>query len=147
MSHNQWQSGGRPQHGGYQDQPTLETTDIKFADIQAELFNSIAKRTAETLASGKREVNKSTQIRRFYDELLMWETKSTQNPDKFSEYLPFIRMLNAKVAYAEGRGHVDANFTRFMAHCLQQVNDSNTLRTFKLFFEAMLGFYKLEKKD
>lgn len=143
----QKQGGGYGNKLPYQEQPTLETTDIQFATIKAELFDSVAKRTAETLASSKSHINKSTQIRRFYDELLMWEMKATQNPDKFDEYLPFIRMLNAKVAYAEGRGHVDSNFTRFMNHCLQQVKDAQTLRIFKLFFEAMLGFYKLEKKD
>lgn len=133
---------------GWDDpKPTLETSSIKFNPIDAELFNSIALNTAKTLAASGREQNKSTQIRRFYDELLMWETKVTQNPEKFGEYLPFIRMLNAKAAYAEGRKHVDNNFTAFMQHCLQQVTDDKTLRTFKLFFEAMLGFYKLEKKD
>lgn len=121
---------------------------IKFNLIDAELFNNVAQQTAQTLAdTQRREQNKSTQIRRFYDELLMWETKATQNPSKFAEYLPFIRMLNAKAAYAEGRGHVDSNFTMLIQHCLQQVTDDKTLRTFKLFFEAMLGFYKLEKKD
>ena len=133
---------------GWDDpKPTLETSSIKFNPIDAELFNSIALNTAKTLAASGREQNKSTQIRRFYDELLMWEAKVTQNPEKFGEYLPFIRMLNAKAAYAEGRKHVDNNFTAFMQHCLQQVTDDKTLRTFKLFFEAMLGFYKLEKKD
>ncbi len=133
---------------GWDDpKPTLETSSIKFNPIDAELFNSVALNTAKTLAASGREQNKSTQIRRFYDELLMWETKVTQNPGKFDEYLPFIRMLNAKAAYAEGRKHVDNNFTAFMQHCLQQVTDDKTLRTFKLFFEAMLGFYKLEKKD
>ena len=152
MNHNQ--RPGKPQpnsgHGAktsYQEHPTLETADIKFTDLKANLFDSVAKRTAVTLADSKREANKSTQIRRFYDELMMWENKTSLNPEKFPEYLPFIRMLNAKVAYAEGRGHVDANFTRFMNHCLQQVTDAKTLRIFKLFFEAMLGFYKLEKKD
>lgn len=121
---------------------------IKFNPIDAELFNSVAQQTAQTLAdTQRREQNKSTQIRRFYDELLMWDAKATQNPEKFGEYLPFIRMLNAKVAYAEGRGHVDSNFTTLMQHCLKQVSDDKTLRTFKLFFEAMLGFYKLVGKD
>jgi CRISPR-associated protein Csm2 len=143
----QKQGNGYGNKPSYQDQPTLETSDISFKEIKAELFNSVAQRTAQTLASSAREVNKSTQIRRFYDELLMWEMKTSQNESKFNEYLPFILMLNAKVAYAEGRKHVDTNFTRFMNHCLGQVKDAASLRTFKLFFEAMLGFYKLEKKD
>ncbi|MGB0848568.1 MAG: type III-A CRISPR-associated protein Csm2 [Thiolinea sp.] len=128
---------------------TLETSEIILnADtINPELFNGVAMRTAQALATGKQFMNKSTQIRRFYDELLMWHSKAEANEAKFAEYLPFIRMLNAKVAYAEGRKHVDANFTLFMQHCLGQVDSVETLRRFKLFFEAMLGFYKLEKKD
>lgn len=130
---------------------TLETSDICFTPkspettINPALFDSIAYRTAQTLAMSEREQNKPTQIRRFYDELMMWDNKVNLHKEKFPEYLPFIRMLNAKVAYAEGRKHVDSNFTRFMQHSLSQVTDAKTLHTFKLFFEAMLGFYKLEK--
>jgi CRISPR-associated protein Csm2 len=129
------------------EEVTLDTHDIKFTPIDAELFNSVAERSAETLAGKGKDVNKSTQIRRFYDELLLWDSKVNQNPEKFPEYLPFIRMLNAKVAYARGRKHVDRNFSRFIEHSLGQVNDAATLRTFKLFFEAMLGFYKLKRPD
>lgn len=148
--------GHKPQQGfsgkpksDRRDQPetTLDTSKIVFKPVDPELFDSVARATAQTLAATKREVNKSTQIRRFYDEVLMWESKVSQNPDRFNEYLPFIRMLNAKAAYAQGRGHVDENFTCFMRHALQRVDDAQTLRTFKLFFEAMLGFFKLEKKD
>ncbi len=120
---------------------------FEFEPISAELFDEKAKQLAEKLANTGRAVNKPTQIRRFYDELMMWDAKVAQNPDKFDEYLPFIRMLNAKVAYAEGRGHVDANFADFMRCALEQVKDAKTLHTFKLFFEAMLGFYKLAKQD
>ncbi len=57
----------------------------------------------------------------------------------------FIRMLNAKAAYAEGRKHVDKSFVDLMAHGLKQVTDPAALRHFKLFFEAFLGFYKAER--
>lgn len=144
----------RSQKGRDDPKPSLNTTEISFRPkanektINPELFNGIAQRTAHILAIGSnKEQNKASQIRRFYDELMMWETKTSLNAEKFPEYLPFIRMLNAKAAYAEGRKHVDNNFTLFMHHCLQQVIDADTLRIFKLFFEAMLGFYKLEKKD
>jgi CRISPR-associated protein Csm2 len=104
----------------------------------------VAKRTAEKIAGDKYR-NKPSQIRQFYDELVMWEEKVRQSPARFGEYLPFIRMLNAKAAYAEGRKHVDQNFVELIAHCLGQVSDERTLRNFKLFFEAFLGFYKLER--
>ena len=69
--------------------------------------------------------------------------------------LPFIRMMNAKVAYAKGRnqkedkrdrtGLVDKNFVDLFSPCIKQVNSYKTLRNFKLFFEAFMGFYKVER--
>jgi CRISPR-associated protein Csm2 len=77
--------------------------DIKIGKtgekLDPELFNIIAKTAAKEVASGGDRVNKSTQLRKFYDELVLWDNKVLLHPEKFDEYLPFIRMLNAKVAY------------------------------------------------
>jgi len=122
----------------------LTKTDNK---LDPELFNTVAKLAAEKVASGGDRVNKSTQLRKFYDEIVLWDNKlqmhsKTIQADKFGEYLPFIRMLNAKVAYAEGRKLVDHNFVSLLNKSLQQVTDTETLHTFKLFMEAFMGFYK-----
>ena len=77
----------------------------------------------------------------------MWETKVSQSRERFEEYLPFIRMMNAKVAYSRGRSLVDDNFRATFERCIAQVTDERTLRHAKLFLEAFLGFYKVEKKD
>ena len=47
--------------------------------------------------------NKSTQIRGFYDELVNWQQRIGGSEEKFKQYEAFIRMMNAKVAYAYGR--------------------------------------------
>ena len=114
--------------------------------IEAELFNDIAQQAAKKIAQDKNR-NKSTQLRRFYDELVLWETRANQQPAKFAEYLPFIRMLNAKAAYAEGRKLVDSTFVELLSHTLKEVNSAETLTTCKLFWEAFLGFYKQERQD
>ncbi|KAB2935121.1 MAG: type III-A CRISPR-associated protein Csm2 [Candidatus Contendobacter sp.] len=131
-----------------QDEPTLVTSKIVFTKpLNPDLFNGVARQVAETIAEN-RNTNKPSQIRKFYDELCLWETKVNQDPQKseacFAEYLPFILMLNAKVAYAHGRKPmlVDANFVKLIGHCLQQVEKPETLRICKIFFEAFLGFYK-----
>ncbi|MDP2365194.1 MAG: type III-A CRISPR-associated protein Csm2 [Ignavibacteria bacterium] len=121
----------------------LKLIDKKLID--AELFNNTAKQEAQNVAAGGDRVNKPTQLRRFYDEVVMWENKTTLHPDKFAEYLPFIRMINAKVAYAKGRNLVDERFVGMMNECLKQVECAETLRTFKLFMEAFMGFYKQER--
>ncbi|MBS3965080.1 MAG: type III-A CRISPR-associated protein Csm2 [Methylomonas sp.] len=121
---------------------------ISLENIEPDLFDSVAKETAETIAETKKELNKPTQLRKFYDEIVMWDSKTTLHPQKFGEYLPFIKMLNAKIAYAQGRKLVDSNFVDLISHCLSKVNNEKTLHTFKLFMEAFMGFYKqVREKD
>lgn len=115
--------------------------------LDPELFNGIAQAMARAVANADRYANKSTQLRRFYDELVLWETRVNQQPEKFPEYLPFIRMLNAKAAYAEGRKLVDRTFVGLLHHSLAEVKDPDTLTTCKLFWEAFMGFYKQERGD
>lgn len=117
---------------------------ITLNPVAADLFDKTAKAQAKAVADDKR-VNKPSQLRKFYDEIVMWEQKASLHPDKFQEYLPFIRMLNAKVAYAKGRNLVDDKFVNLMSEGLRQVDSAESLRTFKLFMEAFMGFYKQER--
>lgn len=122
--------------------PELSLDDITFSgDLSSELFNSIPKRCAEVIGNNSKQ-NKPSQLRRFYDELSMWQTRIGQDDARFKELYPFILMLNAKAAYAQGRQLVDRNFVRLVEHCLKQAQDARTLGYAKLFFEAFLGFYK-----
>lgn len=121
---------------------------INLKQIQPELFSDIAKQSAINIA-GERDsrTNKATQLRKFYDEIVMWDNKVAMHPEKFTEYLPFIRMLNAKAAYAQGRKLVDYKYVTLLSECLQQVENAETMRTFKLFMEAFMGFYKQERPN
>lgn len=131
--------------GDRRDQERVEsiktTGQLIFVPLNTELFNSVAREKAKMIADNNK-ANKSSQIRKFYDELCMWETKVSLEPTRFNDYLPFILMLNAKLAYAKGRKLVDDNFVKLIGDCLKQVKDPETLRICKLFFEAFLGFYK-----
>jgi CRISPR-associated protein Csm2 len=150
---------GQERHGGYQDRQIqqIDIGKIRFKNIDAELFSNIAKKAAQDIAANTKS-NKPTQLRRFYDEIVMWDQKISmlsnkdQRAAKFAEYLPFIKMLNAKVAYAEGRknsgqGLVDFNYVTLIGKCLEQVDSPETMHTFKLFMEAFMGFYKQERRD
>lgn len=158
MNPSQHRGGGRGsdrtggQHGRsgnrehQREQSTIDTSRIRLKagkgeTLAADLFDSIAEAAARDIANGKK--NKQTQIRRFYDEVVMWEEKIRRNPERFGEYLPFLRMINAKAAYARGRDHVDPNFVKLINHCLEQVDSLESLQNFKLFFEAFMGFYKV----
>ncbi|QWF71558.1 type III-A CRISPR-associated protein Csm2 [Methylomonas paludis] len=133
---------GNAYRGGHDEKPEpLDTSKIRFKDIHADLFDSVAQKVAETIADNRKS-NKPTQLRRFYNEIVMWENKASLQPDRFDEYLPFIRMINAKAAYAKGRTLIDDNFVKLLHDSLDQVDSVKTLQIFKLFMEAFMGFYK-----
>ena len=104
-------------------------------------------RTYEWTIERSKDANKSTQIRKFYDELTMWVAKS-KDEETLSRNLPFIRMMNAKVAYANGRKHVDDKFREWFSTCMYSIRSADetsltSLRNFQTLFEAFLGFYKI----
>ncbi len=110
----------------------------------AELFNAEAERVARKLheSAGNSGKNKSTQIRRFYDELVGWNERVGNEDEKFKEMEAFIKMLNAKVAYAKGRNLVDESFESWFRECIAATTNATALKHFRLHFEAVLGFLK-----
>jgi CRISPR-associated protein Csm2 len=126
---------------------SIDVSKISLAEPSAELYNEIADSMAKAVSdsgkSDRKEKNKSTQLRKFYDEIVMWDQRVKTNPDKFNEYLPLIRMINAKVAYAKGRELVDDEFFNLMKRCISQVTDAKTFGNCKKFLEAFMGFYKM----
>lgn len=131
--------------------PPIDTHDIRLGEISDELYAGIAESKAKFIAQNCRgEHNKSSQLRRFYDELCLWNEKinsgsNEERSARYKELAPLIKMLNAKVVYAEGRKHVDGNFVALFRHLIGQVTDPRTLDQAKLFMEAFMGFYKAYK--
>ena len=153
----------RPPSGGPRgsDRPapapaaSFDNTQVKLGadDLPELLFADIAQEAARTIAAaGAGRNNKSSQLRKFYDELVMWHDKlafektADARAAKYRELAPFIKMMNAKVAYARGRGHVDQNFEQLFSHLISQIACPATLKNAKLFMEAVLGFLKAEEK-
>ena len=127
----------------------LNINEIKFGgEKPTEIFSDIAQRAAQHIKQSN-NVNKTTQLRKFYDELAMWNDRvqlARENKEnKFQELAPFIKILKAKVAYARGRKHVDDHFLEVFNRCIDQANNVETLRDAKLFMEAVMGFCKLEE--
>lgn len=100
-----------------------------------ELFNKTASDWAKKI-----ERTKKTQLRNFYDRVL--ELQSEIEKNSFEDILPFIKMLNSKVAYAVNRRVASREFEQMMNECIDQIDSVQKFETFKLFFEAVLGFYK-----
>jgi CRISPR-associated protein Csm2 len=88
------------------------------------------------------DANKSSQIRRFYDEIIRYQNAGEA---AFAANLPFVRMVCAHAAYAKTRKLVDANFVAFLQDGLRKVETYNDLKMFRTLFEAVIGF--LPKKN
>jgi CRISPR-associated protein Csm2 len=133
---------------------SISVDDIKLqVPLSVNLFDSIAKDKAATVAMARKDnLNESTQLRKFYDELVMWfdkvhlERTKDAKASKYTEVAPYIKMMNAKVAYAKGRNHVDDSFEAMFSHCIKSITDAETLKHAKLFMEAFMGFYKAQEK-
>ena len=109
-----------------------------------ELFNETARKWAEKIGTGVQ----NTQMRKFYDQVLDLVQKSKHmNEEEFSsDLLPFVKMINSKVAYASTRSSagskiVNKEFVNMMTTCINQIQTKKDLNTFKLFFEAVIGFH------
>jgi len=117
-----------------------EKNDKKIIKLKdKELFDSVAKEWAEAINRTKK-----TQARNFYDKILDLEKKIKE--DDFESVYPFIKMLNSKVAYGVSRRVVSDKFQEMMEQSLKQIDNTKEgeqkFKHFKLFFEAVLGFFK-----
>lgn len=122
--------------------------EIKFWDdveaelVNTELFSDVANKWAEAVKKdGRDKSNKISQIRKFYDEVLFYHGR-VKNEEEFKKMLPYLKILNAKAFYAEGRGHVTELFKKFIMDSISQVKTKKDLDVFVKFFEAFMGFYR-----
>lgn len=118
--------------------------DKKNKLIEPNLFSNEAENLAKKVANeGTNSCNKRSQIRKFYDEVLNFSARVGNDHKEFEKMLPYLKMLNAKAAYAKGRGLISDSFKDFISTALQQVNDKDDFEVFKGLFEAFMGYYRL----
>ena len=117
--------------------------EVSLSDpLDPEIFGNTARKADEHVASGKG--NEATQLRKFYDEFILWFERVETEPERLTEYLPFIRMIKAKVAYAQARSVVDDRYVGMIERLVDQIDgkDPKTLKRAKTFLEAFTGYYK-----
>ena len=122
--------------------------------IDPELFSAKAEKLAKQISTeGSDRTNNPTQIRKFYDEVLRFDSmikaiSEERQKDEFDKLLPYIKMLNAKAAYALGRNKlISEGFKDFIASAVGKINDKDDFDAFAGFFEAFMGFYKFTYKN
>ncbi|MDO8948670.1 MAG: type III-A CRISPR-associated protein Csm2 [Desulfocapsaceae bacterium] len=87
--------------------------------------------------------NKSSQLRRYFDEIVRLSTQAKANGSDINMILPQVHMLVAKVAYAKGRNLVTESFVEMMKSGINQIHDKDDLLVFANFLESFIGFYKM----
>ncbi len=113
------------------------------------LFSKKAEELSKLLAaecenSRGKKINKRTQIRRFYDEVIRLGMAAKSQKSDWDSILPLVHMLVAKAAYARGRELVSDTFVEFIRSSIEQVKDPKDLGVFSNFFEAFMGFYRAD---
>lgn len=133
------------QHNERPNPPEIKFwTDKENNLINPELFSEIAEKWSFYVS--RSEKNKRSQIRKFYDEVLFFYDNLKNKPkENFKQFLPFIKMIRAKVYYSLGRKHIDNDFKEMMEKCLNQIEDWDDFEVFKNFFEAFMGYYRFHR--
>lgn len=114
--------------------------------VDPALFSSRAEAFAKEIASDNKQsksVNKRTQIRKFFDEVVHLNMTAKSRPNDWDSIVPMVHMITAKAAYANGRKLVSATFLQFIKQSVEQIDNPADLSVFATFFEAFIGFYRL----
>ncbi len=122
--------------------------DRENEQLDPRLFSERAERLAKEIADeGGKNRNKSSQLRRYFDEIVRLNTLAqAQDCDEERmrfQILPQVHMLVAKVVYAKGRKLVTDAFVQMMKSGIDQVESRKDLQVFTNFLESFMGFYKL----
>jgi len=117
-----------------------------FSDVAEKLADNIYKSGLQKRKDGKQklEFNNRTQIRKFYDEVVRLNSLANNktSPEEWDNVLPYLNMLIAKAAYAQGRKSVTRDFVDLLKNCINEVHEKKDLEVFANFFEAFMGFYR-----
>ncbi len=124
--------------------PSFWKNDNKEEGIDEKLFTDYAYKLAKVLfneTKTSKNLNKPSQIRKFYDELL--RIKSLRNNfENFKNFKAYIAMIKPKVAYSLGRKLVSENFYQFISEGIKRSEDYESFDIFLNVFEATIAYYK-----
>lgn len=118
--------------------------DRKQKKLDPELFSTQAEEFARQISNeATRTINKGTQLRKFFDEILRLKTLAQTTGADWNLILPQVHMVTAKVAYAKGRNLVSQSFVNHVREGVEQIETEEDLRVFSNHMEAFMGFYKM----
>ncbi len=144
MAYGNQNRNGKYNNRGNREQIHLDPIELDYTKHK-KLFGDIAQNWAKQLNNESyNAINKSTQIRSFYDKVLGLNEKAEgmQDDEQYKkEVFPFVVMLKSKVAYVKTRGLVSDTFVKMINQCVEEATTIDKMQNFKYFFEAVIGFY------
>ncbi len=142
----------------------MATSSIFFKNVEQKIVNEdLFSKTAEEEAKkflksvstdnrgnkrGDKDTPTSTQIRRFFNDILSIKQKIEiapleQKNTVFKKQLPYIKMIKAKVVYAKSRDHVNDDYEKFMNKYIDNIKDIDDFFVFCDFFESIIAYSKM----
>lgn len=114
------------------------------------LTEDLLKKEPEALAiefvkQGKAKIT-STQIRKFYDDLVLLQSKVRTGMNFEEKILPLIKMTEAKIAYSVGRGVLAKLFYDRIFPYIERIQTKEDFDNFILFYQAVIAYMKFEEK-
>jgi len=113
--------------------------DKEKRTLKPDLFSKTAEKLAVEFSADEK-FNRRSQVRKFYDEVQRLNTLAKN--ESWDDILPYIHMLIAKAAYAQGRKLVTEDFVNFIKKSIEQIEARKDLEVFSNLFEAFMGFYR-----
>lgn len=122
--------------------------DEQLESPKQELFGVCAEGFAKmTDREGGQRKNKSTQIRRFFEEIVLWDERCAgKTEEEFKSVLPFIQLLRSKVHYSKGRDLISQGLMDVLSHLFLKINSLKTLTHARRFMEASIGYRRALEK-
>ncbi|MEA3469791.1 MAG: type III-A CRISPR-associated protein Csm2 [Thermodesulfobacteriota bacterium] len=118
--------------------------DREQKTLDPHLFSTQAEEFARQINNeGGRSMNKGTQLRKFFDEILRLNTLAQPEDADWNLLLPQVHMVIAKAAYAQGRKLVSTGFVNHIRQGIEQVETPADLMVFTNHMEAFMGYYKI----
>lgn len=149
--------GGRPQgSGGYAGRPPELPTAKPHAFYSDQDKKTLFKKFVDEEARDRAQQFaslKSTQMRRFYDDVKAIERKLSLGQDEdgreksFAVEHAMITMLKPKAVYAEKRKVAPRAFTQFVFDNVDSIHDLRDFEAFVRHFEAVVAYHKFFAED
>ena len=114
--------------------------------LDPHLFSKQAEEFARQISDeGGRSMNKGSQLRKFFDEILRLNILAQGKDADWNRILPQVHMVIAKAAYAQGRKLVSEGFVAHIRQGIGQIEQPEDLMIFTNHMEAFMGYYKMLK--